>query len=159
MKKTILFLAVAAFISCNNNSQKKIELTNEADSLSYAIGADIANNLMKQNQNINQEEDRLFLARKNNLEKIIQMGVDPYPKSFERSHLSTQVIDDLEKFEKNKINESLLENSVIAGRITAIRGQGKMIFIDLKDYAGTIQVAAKEDVLKDLFQLIRQNIS
>lgn len=110
---------------------------------------------MKQNQNINQEEDRLFLARKNNLEKIIQMGVDPYPKSFERSHLSTQVIDDLEKFEKNKINESLLENSVIAGRITAIRGQGKMIFIDLKDYAGTIQVAAKEDVLKDLFQLIK----
>ena len=86
---------------------------------------------MKQNQNINQEEDRLFLARKNNLEKIIQMGVDPYPKSFERSHLSTQVKDDLEKFEKNKINESLLENSVIAGRITAIRGQGKMIFIDL----------------------------
>ena len=110
---------------------------------------------MKQNQNINQEEDRLFLARKNNLEKIIQMGVDPYPKSFERSHLSTQVKDDLEKFEKNKINESLLENSVIAGRITAIRGQGKMIFIDLKDYAGTIQVAAKEDVLKDLFQLIK----
>ena len=61
---------------------------------------------MKQNQNINQEEDRLFLARKNNLEKIIQMGVDPYPKSFERSHLSTQVKDDLEKFENNKINES-----------------------------------------------------
>ena len=52
MKKTILFLAVAAFISCNNNSQKKIELTNEADSLSYAIGADIANNLMKQNEQI-----------------------------------------------------------------------------------------------------------
>ena len=41
---------------------------------------------MKQNQNTNQEENRLFLARKNNLEKIIQMGIDPYPKAFERSH-------------------------------------------------------------------------
>ena len=28
---------------------------------------------MKQNQNTNQEENRLFLARKNNLEKIIQI--------------------------------------------------------------------------------------
>ena len=103
---------------------------------------------MKQNQNTNQEENRLFLARKNNLEKIIQMGIDPYPKAFERSHLSTQVKLDLEKFENNKINESSLENAVIAGRITAIRGQGKMIFIDLKDYAGTIQVAAKGRCLK-----------
>ena len=63
---------------------------------------------MKQNQNINQEEDRLFLARKNNLEKIIQMGIDPYPKSFERSHLSTQVKLDLEKFENKNIEQSSL---------------------------------------------------
>ena len=30
---------------------------------------------MENNQNLNQDEDRLFVARKNNLEKIIEMGL------------------------------------------------------------------------------------
>ena len=52
MKKTILCLSAIALFSCSNNSQKAIELNSEADSLSYAIGADIANNLMNQNDQI-----------------------------------------------------------------------------------------------------------
>tara|TARA_B100000401_G_C52812378_1_gene724567 strand:+ start:2878 stop:3588 length:711 start_codon:yes stop_codon:yes gene_type:complete len=52
MKKTILCLSAIALFSCSNNSQKAIELNSEADSLSYAIGADIANNLMSQNDQI-----------------------------------------------------------------------------------------------------------
>ena len=51
---------------------------------------------MEQDQNINQEEDRLFAARKNNLEKIVEMGVNPYPKSFDRTHLSKDIINDLD---------------------------------------------------------------
>ena len=110
---------------------------------------------MEQDQNINQEEDRLFAARKNNLEKIVEMGVNPYPKSFDRTHLSKDIINDLDKFEEKHIQESDLENCKAAGRITAIRGQGKMVFIDLKDMGGTIQVAAKQDILNDLFSLIK----
>ena len=34
---------------------------------------------MENNQNLNQDEDRLFVARKKNLEKIIEMGIDPFP--------------------------------------------------------------------------------
>ena len=109
---------------------------------------------MEQDQNINQEEDRLFAARKNNLEKIVEMGVNPYPKSFDRTHLSKDIINDLDKYEEKHIQESDLENCKAAGRITAIRGQGKMVFIDLKDMGGTIQVAAKQDILNDLFSLI-----
>ena len=52
MKKTILCLSAIALFSCSNNTQKAIELKSEADSLSYAIGADIANNLMSQNDQI-----------------------------------------------------------------------------------------------------------
>jgi FKBP-type peptidyl-prolyl cis-trans isomerase len=52
MKKNILFLTAITFFSCTNNSEKAIELKSEADSLSYAIGLDIANNLSKQNDQI-----------------------------------------------------------------------------------------------------------
>ena len=52
MKTNILFLTAIAFFSCTNNSEKAIELKSEADSLSYAIGLDIANNLSKQNDQI-----------------------------------------------------------------------------------------------------------
>ena len=110
---------------------------------------------MEHNQNLNQDEDRLFVARKNNLEKIIEMGIDPYPKSFKRTHMSNQIIDDLTKFEEQKINESQLNSCKVSGRITAIRGQGKMVFIDLKDMGGVIQVAAKQDILNEIFPLIK----
>lgn len=110
---------------------------------------------MEQDHNINQEEDRLFAARKSNLEKIVDLGVDPYPKSFDRTHLSKDIINDLNKFEEKHIDVADLENCRIAGRITAVRGQGKMVFIDLKDMVGTIQVAAKQDILNDLFSLIK----
>ena len=52
MKKNILFLTAITLFSCTNNSEKAIELKSEADSLSYAIGLDIANNLSKQNDQI-----------------------------------------------------------------------------------------------------------
>ena len=110
---------------------------------------------MENNQNLNQEEDRLFAARKNNLEKIIKMGIDPYPKSFNRTHMSNQIIDDLNKSEAEEIDESQLENCKVSGRITAIRGQGKMVFIDLKDMGGIIQVAAKQDILNEMFPLVK----
>ena len=110
---------------------------------------------MENNQNLNQEEDRLFAARKNNLEKIIEMGIDPYPKSFKRTHMSNQIIDYLNNFEAQEIDETQLENCKVSGRITAIRGQGKMVFIDLKDMGGVIQVAAKQDILNEIFPLVK----
>ena len=51
--------------------------------------------------------------------------------------------------------ESNLEGVSVAGRVIGVRGQGKMIFIDVKDREGTIQVAAKSDLLLDKFELVK----
>lgn len=110
---------------------------------------------MKDNQNIINDEDRLFLARKNNLNKLIALGIDPYPKSFSRTHFSSECISALNEFENGSLQERLLKDVKIAGRVIGIRGQGKMVFMDLKDRYGTIQLAAKQDLLQDKFELIK----
>jgi lysyl-tRNA synthetase class 2 len=110
---------------------------------------------MEDNQKIKNEDDRLFLARKNNLEKIIDSGLDPYPKSFPRTHTSIESVKTLEEFENGSLKESSLEDVKIAGRVVGIRGQGKMIFMDVKDREGVIQVAAKLDLLSDKFELVK----
>ncbi|MEC7881109.1 MAG: lysine--tRNA ligase [Chloroflexota bacterium] len=110
---------------------------------------------MEDNKKIKNEDDRLFLARKNNLEKIIDSGLDPYPKSFPRTHTSIESIRALEGFENESLKESDLEDVKIAGRVVGIRGQGKMIFMDVKDRDGAIQVAAKLDLLLDKFELVK----
>ena len=110
---------------------------------------------MEDNQKIKNEDDRLFLARKNNLDKIVDSGLDPYPKSFPRTHMSIESVNALEEFEKGSLEESNLEGVSVAGRVIGVRGQGKMIFIDVKDREGTIQVAAKSDLLLDKFELVK----
>ena len=110
---------------------------------------------MEDNQKIKNEDDRLFLARKNNLDKIVDSGLDPYPKSFPRTHMSIESVNALEEFEKGSLEESNLEGVSVAGRVIGIRGQGKMIFIDVKDREGVIQVAAKSDLLLDKFELVK----
>tara|TARA_B100001029_G_scaffold153583_1_gene137291 strand:+ start:11276 stop:12787 length:1512 start_codon:yes stop_codon:yes gene_type:complete len=110
---------------------------------------------MEDNQKINNEDDRLFLARKNNLNKIVDSGIDPYPKSFPRTHMSIESVQALEEVEKGSLKESSLEGVSVAGRVIGVRGQGKMIFIDVKDREGTIQVAAKSDLLLDKFELVK----
>ena len=77
---------------------------------------------MEDNQKNKNEDDRLFLARKNNLEKIIDSGLDPYPKSFPRTHTSVDSVNALEGFEKGSLEESSLEDVKIAGRVVGIRG-------------------------------------
>ena len=110
---------------------------------------------MEDNQKNKNEDDRLFLARKNNLEKIIDSGLDPYPKSFPRTHTSVDSVNTLEEFEKGSLEESSLEDVKIAGRVVGIRGQGKMIFMDVKDRYGVIQVASKLDLLLDKFEIVK----
>lgn len=49
MKKIILpaIIAVALMSSCGNNDSKDVVLANEIDSVSYALGANMANNIVK----------------------------------------------------------------------------------------------------------------
>lgn len=57
MKKIILpaIIAVALMSSCGNNDSKDVVLTNEIDSVSYALGANMASNIVKDFSEANSE--------------------------------------------------------------------------------------------------------
>ncbi|HZN57068.1 MAG TPA: lysine--tRNA ligase [Planctomycetota bacterium] len=78
------------------------------------------------------------------LEKRLQLlakGTDPYPYSFARTH-------DLPAVRAQQ--EALLGKDVaVAGRLVAYRGAGKLVFSDLEDAAGRLQVMFRKNHYDD----------
>lgn len=75
-----------------------------------------------------------------NLEELVGGGVNPYRSyKYERSHRCGDIVENFSELEG--------EESKVCGRIDAIREHGKIVFMDLKDLSGTIQIVLKEDEL------------
>ncbi|MFH1561396.1 MAG: lysine--tRNA ligase [Patescibacteria group bacterium] len=86
--------------------------------------------------------DAVRQQRIEKLQKLREAGVAPYPARFAKKQLCVQVADFLDK----QINT--------AGRIMAIRGHGKMVFMDLADQSGGVQLWFKEDKLGKSYRLL-----
>jgi lysyl-tRNA synthetase class 2 len=86
------------------------------------------------------------------LDKIRQMGVNPYPYSFSRSH----AIGELAGNQSGLIEKE--EEVLLAGRIMAMRGHGHTSFGDIKDNTGRIQFYIKDEKVSEsdfkLFKLL-----
>ncbi|MDP7194271.1 MAG: amino acid--tRNA ligase-related protein, partial [Dehalococcoidia bacterium] len=112
---------------------------------------------MEKNNNIEQDENRLIEARKANLESLRSLGINPYPSKFHKTHTSLEARGMLEDLELNHPDDNLkTELVIVAGRVMAYRGQGKIIFVDLKDGYGSIQIAFRSDLLTEkLFEILK----
>ncbi|MFZ5845714.1 MAG: lysine--tRNA ligase [Patescibacteria group bacterium] len=73
--------------------------------------------------------------RKDKLEALKKLGVDPYPAEVGRREVISQVLD----------KEGA--EAVIVGRVIGLRGHGKIIFVDLVDETGKIQAVFKADTI------------
>jgi lysyl-tRNA synthetase, class II len=103
---------------------------------------------------VNTQPDRIEQQRLDKLEKIRQLGVEPYPRTFRRTHTSAQVIQQLLDWEasstKEELDAKLATNKfIVAGRMTARRGMGKVSFLDLRDGSGKIQLFFRADSFKE----------
>ncbi len=76
-----------------------------------------------------------------NLESLRENGVDPYPRRFERSHHSREVVNDFDRLEGSEVT--------VAGRLMAVRGHGKAGFADLVDVKGKMQLYVRRDEVGD----------
>lgn len=77
------------------------------------------------------------------LESLRQAGVNPYPSKPERSFLIADVLAEFDDLSQKS------EEIVLAGRLMAMRGQGALIFADLKDGSSNIQTLFKKDNFSD----------
>ncbi|HNX96469.1 MAG TPA: lysine--tRNA ligase [Candidatus Aminicenantes bacterium] len=92
--------------------------------------------------------DDLFTARKEKLQKLVELGVDPYPYSFERNESFSGLIarfGDTPAEELEKVTEVFR----LAGRIVGLREMGKSAFLHLFDGVTRLQIYVRKDKVGD----------
>lgn len=82
------------------------------------------------------------------IEELRNMEFDPFPYEFQRTHLSTDILNDFESLEGEKIS--------IAGRIMSLRKMGLASFGHVADMKGKIQIYVREDkVGSDVYSMFK----
>ena len=84
--------------------------------------------------------DEIRKVRIEKLNKLQAKGFNPYPAKTGREYTLQTVAKDFEKLSSKK-------SLTLAGRVTAIRGQGGLIFFNLNDGTATFQGLLKKDEL------------
>ncbi len=86
-----------------------------------------------------EELSELLKIRREKLSKLKEKKINPYPYSFKRTHLSSEIIQNFDTLAQSS------QTVQIAGRIVALRYHGKSLFFHLLDNNGKIQVYVKAD--------------
>ena len=95
-------------------------------------------------------EEEYLRQRRLKLEKLRESGVDVYPRRFDSSNSITTIVDELRDRSAEDLEASPRKEK-ICGRVLAIRGHGKVGFLNLKQESGQIQVYVKKDLVGDDF--------
>lgn len=83
------------------------------------------------------ELNELMLVRRQKLDELSAIGVNPFGGRFERTHHAQLIQDNFEQLEDKIV--------AVAGRIMAIRVHGKASFAHLQDLSGQIQIYVRLD--------------
>jgi len=101
---------------------------------------------------IHEEEQRelnvLMLRRREELEKLKELGIDPYPYNFDVDAYSNEIIEQFK-------DDAPLRNVSVAGRIMSIRRMGKASFCHILDSKGKIQIYLKSDDLGKFYDAFK----
>jgi lysyl-tRNA synthetase, class II len=78
------------------------------------------------------------------LQELRQRGIDPYPVKFDRDTSLGQIREKFDHLEPGEETDVMVR---VAGRIMLIRRHGALIFADLHDQTGTLQLLGSRDDL------------
>ena len=93
--------------------------------------------------------DEQVQQRQSNLAELGKLGVEIYPRTFERQHRITELVDAYSPRTHDEL-EAEHVTTVTSGRILAIRAFGKANFLVLSDGHARIQVYIRQDALPEL---------
>jgi lysyl-tRNA synthetase class 2 len=80
-------------------------------------------------------------ARREKLESLRRLGIDPYAYRYARTHTTQQAIAAFDPAARHSVK--------VAGRLRSLRGLGKTTFAHIRDASGTVQVYFRRDDLGD----------
>ncbi|WP_028543412.1 lysine--tRNA ligase [Paenibacillus taiwanensis] len=97
---------------------------------------------------VNQEVElsELLQIRRDKLEELRKLGIDPFGTKYTRTHTAKAVLDSYVDMPKEELEEQHVEVS-LAGRIMAKRGMGKASFAHIQDLTGRIQIYVRQDTI------------
>jgi len=95
-----------------------------------------------------QDIGKLEQQRREKLERMRQLGIDPYGARFDNVELTQSV---RARFDEKRAQQK----ATCAGRIVLLRDIGKLIFITLRDSSGTIQLGLSKKLLEEQWELIK----
>jgi len=97
-----------------------------------------------------EEINQLLQLRRDKLQKLADMEVNPYAYVFEQKQYSRDILADFENLEESPV--------AVAGRMMSVRLMGKAAFFHLQDRYGKIQIYIRKDQVGDqtydLFKLL-----
>jgi len=93
-------------------------------------------------------ESQLERQRQDKLSRIRESGVDPYGGKYEGAE---QASDIKSRFREGDESQS----AKCAGRIVLLRDIGKLIFVTLRDWSGTIQIGLSQKLLGEQWSLVK----
>jgi len=84
------------------------------------------------------------------LKVLREQGINPYPYKYDKTHGSTEILDNFEKLSETETKVRY------AGRVISVRGHGKTMFAHLGDNNGKLQIYARKDILDDNFSIMKK---
>ena len=95
------------------------------------------------------------LVRREKLEKLKELGLDPFGHRFERDSNAKEIKDKYSDIDHDEF-EKMDDTATVAGRIMFIRRMGKASFFTIKDRTGSIQVYISiNDVGEEVYDLFK----
>jgi lysyl-tRNA synthetase, class II len=94
-------------------------------------------------------QDEQIQQRRANLDALAVLGVDTYPRTFERRHTISELVDGYGQRTHDELEADRVE-TITAGRILAIRAFGKANFLVLSDGRAKVQIYIRQDSLPEL---------
>ena len=95
------------------------------------------------------------LVRRNKLENLVNLGIDPFGHRFERTGYALDIKEKYQDITHDEF-ENRNDIEVVAGRIMFIRKMGKASFFSIKDRTGNIQIYISiNDVGEETYNLFK----
>jgi lysyl-tRNA synthetase, class II len=94
-------------------------------------------------------EDEQSQQRQSNLSELAKLGVEVYPRTFERRHTISELVDAYGERTHDELEDERIE-TITSGRILAIRAFGKANFLVLSDGHRKLQVYIRQDSIPEL---------
>lgn len=93
--------------------------------------------------------------RRAKLAALADAGIDAHPYTFARSATTAELRD---KYPDLAPDAHTGDRAKVAGRVLALRGHGRLSFLDIHDGYGRVQLLAEHDHLDDTSQVVMANL-